>query len=64
LAVGSAVAASSTGALRSILFGVEPNDPTVFFAVGALLVSAATVAALAAAIRAARIDPVVALRTD
>jgi len=63
-AVGSLVAAASTGALRSMLFGIESNDPTVFVTVGALLLAAAVVAAFAAAARAARVDPVVALRAD
>jgi ABC-type antimicrobial peptide transport system permease subunit len=64
IGVGAIGAIASTRALRSMLFGVEPTDPTVFVAVVALLVTSAIGAALMAAARAARIDPTVALRSE
>ncbi len=50
--------------LSGLLFGVEVFDPFTFFAVPAVLVGAAVLAAYVPARRASRIDPVVALRTE
>ena len=52
------------GLLRRFLYGVEPNDPLVYVAVVALLAAVALLAGLIPARRAARVDPIVALRAD
>ena len=64
LAAGTAVAAVTGQALAGMLVGVTPGDP-VSLAVGvATLAGAALLANCVPAVRAARIDPVVALRVD
>jgi putative ABC transport system permease protein len=50
--------------LRAILFGIEPTDPLTLVAVAATLLGVALLAVAAPAIRAMRIDPVTALRSQ
>jgi putative ABC transport system permease protein len=50
--------------MRSLLFGVTTLDPSTFAAVAALLVVVALSASYVPARRAARVDPVVALRAE
>ena len=50
--------------IRSMLYETQPLDPAVFAAVAALLLLVASAACLAPAWRAARIDPIRALRTE
>jgi predicted permease len=52
------------GVLRSVLFGVSAADPVVFAAAAVLVAGTAAVAALLPARRAARLDPLAALRHD
>src|SRR5215475_5666481 len=64
LVLGLAASFAGTGLLRSMLFQVQPNDPTVYLAV-ALLVGVVTLAAgYLPARRAAKIDPLVALKQE
>jgi putative ABC transport system permease protein len=51
-----------TRLLDSLLFGVAPGDPIVFASAVAVLAAVAAVSAWIPARRAARIDPLVALR--
>jgi ABC-type antimicrobial peptide transport system permease subunit len=61
-AVGVAGALALTRSMTSFLYGVRPSDPLTFAAVSLLLVAAAVVATYLPARRAARTDPLVALR--
>ena len=63
LAIGAIIAAGTGRWLQSLLAGVDPVDPGVFGAAG-LLVAAMTIGgASMPAFRAARIDPIDAIRT-
>ncbi|MEZ5292439.1 MAG: ABC transporter permease [Vicinamibacterales bacterium] len=65
-ALGAAVGALGVAGLsrvaQSILFGIVPQDPTALAAAAAVLVAAVLVASWLPARRAARVDPVVAMR--
>jgi putative ABC transport system permease protein len=50
--------------LTSLLFGVGATDAATFAAVGAVLLSVAALASYVPARRAARVDPVIAMRAD
>jgi predicted permease len=62
--LGLAAALAVGGLLRGMLYGVRPVDPLAFAAAGAVLVSAAAVAAYFPAKRATRVDPIIALRYE
>jgi predicted permease len=62
LAVGLALAFAATRFVRSLLFQIEPSDTVTYVAVGLGLFAVALVASYLPARRAARIDPVAALR--
>jgi len=53
-----------TRLLSSLLFGVEPTDPSTFLVISLLLVAVALTASYLPARRAARIDPLIALLHD
>jgi putative ABC transport system permease protein len=55
-------AAAASRLIRTLLFGVEPLDPTIYAAVAALFILTATLACFMPSLRAARVDPLVALR--
>jgi putative ABC transport system permease protein len=50
--------------VASLLYGVKPSDPATAIVIGLTLMLVAICAALAPAWRAARVDPVIALRAD
>jgi predicted permease len=60
--IGAAVVAGQ--AMRSMLHGVEPNDPVPIAMVAVSLALAAFTACLLPAVKAARVDPAIALRQD
>ena len=62
--IGAAVAVLATGLMSSVLYGVSPHDPLTFTLVPLVLLATALLGALVPALRAARVDPVVALRAD
>jgi ABC-type antimicrobial peptide transport system permease subunit len=64
IAIGSAGAFGITRILASQLYGVSPHDPLTFLVVPLTLLALATAASYLPARRAARVDPVVALRHD
>ena len=66
LGVGIGVAASFglTRLMGTLLYQVRPNDPLTFVAVAALLIGVALLASGVPALRAARVSPLVALRTE
>jgi putative ABC transport system permease protein len=64
LALGVAGGWAATRAMTSVLYGVQPTDPSTFAAVVMLLGTVAVVACLVPAARAARVDPMVVLRQD
>jgi putative ABC transport system permease protein len=64
LIMGSAGALAVSGLLKSLLFGEGPRDPLTFAAVPLLLAGVSVLSAWIPARRAARLDPVQALRTE
>lgn len=77
LVVGRAIALASAGVaiggvvslvvgqlVAGMLFQVQPWDPVTFGTIGTLLVLTAVVAAATPAVRAAHVDPIVALRAE
>jgi putative ABC transport system permease protein len=63
-AIGMLVAAGVTRYLESMLFELTPLDPPTFVAVAALFLAVGLIAACLPALRASRVDPLVALRHD
>jgi predicted permease len=64
LVAGLAVAAAVTRSLQSLLFAVTPLDPATFIGAPILLAAIALLACYLPARRAARIDPMIALRAE
>jgi hypothetical protein len=64
IAIGVAGSVASGSVLRSLLYQVPANDPVLIGGAAALLLVVAIAATLLPSLRAARIDPVVALRQE
>ncbi len=64
VAIGAAIALYATRWVKPLLFDVSPTDPLVFGGVVAVLVMTAVAASWLPALRASRVDPNVALRSE
>jgi putative ABC transport system permease protein len=64
MTLGLLVGAGLVRMVRILLFEVQPSDPSVFGIVASVLGAAAFVACIIPAVRATRVDPLVALRSD
>ena len=64
VAGGVVAALVATRVIKTMLYGVSATDPITFAAVAVLLVSVALLASYAPAHRAARVDPMCALRQE
>ena len=64
LVIGAVLAVTSARSARALLFGLEPGDPVTLAAAIAALAAVAALAAYWPARRAARLDPLVALREE
>ncbi len=62
--IGLISAFGLTRLMRRLLFGTEATDPLTFAAIALLLAAIALVASFVPALRAARIDPMVSLRSE
>jgi putative ABC transport system permease protein len=64
IVAGSAVAFALARWLREMLFGIAPSDSVVFAVVPLVLLATAAAATAIPALRAARVDPIAALRSE
>ena len=64
VAIGAAVALVATRSLQRLVFGVSTADPGVFAFVALVLTAVAATAAAIPALRASRVDPIDALRSE
>ena len=62
--IGLPLAAIAARSLRSLMFGISENDPATFAAAAAVFLVLGLAAGVAPARRAARVDPVIALRAE
>jgi putative ABC transport system permease protein len=62
--LGIVLSLGLTRLISSLLFGVTPHDPMTFAIVGLLLVAVSLLACAVPALRAARLDPMAALRYE
>jgi putative ABC transport system permease protein len=61
---GAALSVPLASALRALLYGVAPGDPSTLVGVGALIAGAGWLASYLPARRGTRVDPVSALRAE
>ncbi|HSL69034.1 MAG TPA: FtsX-like permease family protein, partial [Longimicrobiales bacterium] len=64
LVIGLPLALAAGGSVRSMLFGVAAHDALVLAGATLVLLAVALAAGLVPALRAVRLDPLVALRTE
>ncbi len=62
--VGCLIAWAVSGALKSMLFGLSATDPVVYGLSAVVLLTVAVAACVVPAVRAARVDPIEALREE
>jgi len=64
IAAGIAIALGAARLASSLLYGIAPHDPVSYAAAAIVLLVAAVAAGWIPALRAARVDPVTALRSE
>jgi putative ABC transport system permease protein len=64
IVTGAAAALASTRAMTALFYNVSTSDPRIFLVVCSILTSVALLACLVPARRAARVDPLVALKYE
>ena len=64
VALGGVGAYAAAGVLRAILFETSPTDATTFISIAVILMAVAAAASVLPARRAARVDPIVSLRSE
>lgn len=64
LLAGLTIALLTSQLLRALLFGVAPHDPVTLGVVALFLAAVGLAACVVPALRAARVDPAVALRSE
>jgi putative ABC transport system permease protein len=64
VAIGVAIALALGRVVSSLIYQVKPSDPITFLAVAGLLALVAFLASVIPAYRAAKVDPMVALRYE
>ena len=64
MAIGLPLALAVSWMLRRLFFGLSPFDPATFILSSALVFGAILVAGSLPALRAARVDPMIALRAE
>ena len=64
VAAGIVITLAASRLLEGLLFEVSPRDPVVLAGGSVLLLAVAILASLAPALRATRVDPMLALRSD
>ncbi|MBO0721313.1 MAG: ABC transporter permease, partial [Blastocatellia bacterium] len=64
LGIGTIVSLAAAKSAAALLFGLSPHDPSILIASACLLAAVAVLASFIPALRAARVDPMEALRHD
>jgi predicted permease len=64
IAIGIVVAGAAARLIQSLLFNVEPLDPSIYGAVAVVFALVAALACLIPSVRASRIDPIIAIRPE
>jgi ABC-type antimicrobial peptide transport system permease subunit len=64
IGIGTAGALAATRALATLLYEIQPDDPTTYVEIGAVLAAIALAACCLPARRASMVDPAQALRAE
>jgi putative ABC transport system permease protein len=64
IGIGLLIAFLLSGALASLLYGIAAHDPLTFAAVALILAAVAAGSCIAPALRASKVDPIMALRCE